>query len=294
MDEFPTKTVSTVVGFLLFVMLFFGFVGCKRVPPGYVGIRVNLYGTQRGVEDFVSETGMLWYFRPATEIHVFPTFMQTVVWTKDATEGSPTDESITFNSVEASEVNTDIALQYSIQHDKVPMVFVTLRQDIDALSHGYLRSKVRDELGRLASTMKIGDIAGPGKQKLLLDAKLELQEKLAPLGITIDMISFAGPMRLDARVAESINSTIQATQKSIEAENKVKQIQAEAEQAVAKAKGSAEARLLEAKSKADSNRLLTESLSKELLMYEALQKWDGVMPKVIGGETAQWMNLESK
>lgn len=228
MDEFPTKTVSSVVGFLLFVMLFFGFVGCKRVPPGYVGIRVNLYGTQRGVEDFVSETGMLWYFRPTTEIHVFPTFMQSALF-------GGTDF-IAFNSIEGSEVKVSVGLQYSIKHDKVPEVFVTLRQDIDSITNVYLRNKVRDEFTRLASNMKIADIFGSGKQKLLLDVKSELQEKLGPMGFDIDMISFAGALVLDASVAESINATIHATQKSIEAENKVKQIQAEAEQAVAKAR----------------------------------------------------------
>lgn len=32
-------------------------VGCTRIPPGYVGIKVNMYGSQKGVADFPLQTG---------------------------------------------------------------------------------------------------------------------------------------------------------------------------------------------------------------------------------------------
>ncbi|MDE2104707.1 MAG: prohibitin family protein, partial [Patescibacteria group bacterium] len=62
----------------------------------------------------------------------------------------------------------------------------------------------------------------------------------------------------------------------------VVQSKAEAEQAIEKARGESESILIEAKAKAEANRELTASLSPELLTYEALQKWNGTMPMVVG------------
>jgi regulator of protease activity HflC (stomatin/prohibitin superfamily) len=97
------------------------------------------------------------------------------------------------------------------------------------------------------------------------------------------MISFVGKCRVDPQVEQSINMTITAGQKSIEAENKIKQSLAEAQQKIAEADGEAKSVAIRAVAKAEANRILTQSLSPELLQYEALQKWDGKMPTYLGG-----------
>ena len=43
-----------------------GCFGCTYIPPGYVGIKVNLYGSQRGVQDIPVLTGRVIY-NPWTE-----------------------------------------------------------------------------------------------------------------------------------------------------------------------------------------------------------------------------------
>src|SRR5574339_802290 len=127
------------------------FTGCTLVEPGHVGIRVILYGTQRGVEDYPLTTGRVWY-NPITEnVYEFPTFMQQAVW---AAKDSDKDESVTFNSVEGAALNVDVGIAYQIEAEKVPHIFVKFRQDVDTLTHGYLRTKIRDALNRHASTMK--------------------------------------------------------------------------------------------------------------------------------------------
>lgn len=256
--------------------------GCTTVPPGYVGIRVNLYGNQRGVEDFPIETGRIWYNAWTEDVHKFPTYMQNVVWTRDPCEGSPTDESITFNSTEGAVINCDVGMAYQIEADKVPHIFVELRKDVDYITDTYVRSKVRDAFSKEASTMKVTDIFGPGKQRLLTAVKQDLDNDLKPDGFNIDMVSFIGGLRVDPKVESAINATIEATQRAIEAQNKVIQIKAEADQAVERSRGMAESIRLEANAKAAANRTLTESLSQPLLTYEALQKWNGTMPLVVG------------
>lgn len=257
------------------------FTGCTtRIPPGNVGIKVNLYGSGRGVDDVTATTGRVWYNPFTQEVYSFPTYMQNASWTKEATKGSKEDESITFNSVEGAVVNGDVAVSYQIVPEEVPRLFVELRQDADYIRDVYIRSKVRDSFSRNASKMKVVDIFGAGKEKLLTEVKNDLQSSLP--GFKFDMITFVGGLRVDPLVEQSINSTIQATQRAIEAQNKVLQSEAEAQQKVAEAKGRAESVLLEAESQAKANRVLTESLSPQLIQYEALQRWDGVLPRVTG------------
>lgn len=272
------------IGIVLTVMIvcLFGIYGCDLIEPGHVGIKVNLYGEQKGVQNYTLRTGAIWCNRFSEQVYEFPTFMQNAVWTKDYDEGSSTDESVTFNSSEGAVVNTDIALSYQIEKTKVPEIFVELRQDADYITHIYMRGKVRDAVNRIASTMKVTDIFGEGKQRLLLEAKKELDRELGHKGFVIDMIAFVGEMRVDTKVLESINMTISASQKAIEAQNKVVQSKAEADQKIEEARGEAESITLVAKAKADANKILTESLSQSLLNYEALQRWDGILPKVTG------------
>lgn len=119
------------------------------------------------------------------------------------------------------------------------------------------------------------------------------------IGFTIAFITMfsmygctiVGKMKVDEKVEASINATISATQKAIEAQNKVVQSKAEADQKIEEARGEAESISLVAKAKAEANRILTESLSPSLLQYEALQRWDGILPKVTG-EVIPFISLD--
>lgn len=267
---------------VLAVCTFFVLYDVDFVEPGYVSLKVKLYGADRGVQDSVLKEGAVWYNRFLERTYEFPVFMQNAIWTKSVTEGSPVDESINFNSVEGAKINTDVALSYQIQREKIPSIFVELRQDADYITKVYMRGKVRDSINRVASTMKVIDIFGEKKEELLLKAKQELDRELRPKGFIIDMIAFTDELRVDPKVEESINMTISASQKAIEAQNKVVQSKAEADQKIEEARGEAEGITLVAEAKAKANKILTESLSKELLQYEALQRWDGVLPRVTG------------
>ncbi|HLM76165.1 MAG TPA: hypothetical protein VK459_25840, partial [Polyangiaceae bacterium] len=83
---------------LLFVIVLIGSSCVTRVGAAQVGIRVKLAGSERGVESIPVVTGWVFYNRISEQIIVFPTSTHTTIWTRDATEGSPVDESITFSS----------------------------------------------------------------------------------------------------------------------------------------------------------------------------------------------------
>jgi len=259
--------------------------GCSKVEPGYVGIKVNEYGSQKGVEDFPLQTGRVWY-NPFTEtIYKFPTFVQTATWTKDNHEESPNDDSITFNSVEGAIINADIALEYKFESSKVPNIFVEFRRDADEITWQFMRKRVRDNMNQIASTMKVVDIFGAKKRQFLEEVETALRDELEPKGLVVRNVAFVGALRVDPKVEASINAVIEATQKAIEAENKVRQAEAEALQAIAKADGQAKSALKIATARAEANKKINATLTPELIQWQMLQKWNGTPPMFIGSGT---------
>jgi len=278
--------------------------GCDRVEPGYVGIKVNQWGNQKGVNDFPLVTGGVVYNPFTEDIYKFPTFMQNAVWTRDKSKDSPNDDSITFNSIEGAVINADIALAYTFDAEKVPQIFVEFRQSPDVITHGFMKNEINNAFNRVASTMKASDIFGERKQFLLDSVKSNLNANLGSRGFKFELISFDGGLRVDASVQSRINAVLEASQRAIEAETKVKQSKAEADQAIEKARGEKESNIakaegeaksiaLKAEAQAKANRILAESLTPALVQYESLQRWDGKLPTYNGGGALPFINIGS-
>ena len=281
MTSRPIVTLLVMAPILAVVLA--GASSCTKVIPGYVGIKVNNWGSQRGVQDYPLKTGMVFYNPLTEDMYDFPTFMVTRTWTQDVHEGNPIDESITFNSIEGTQVNADVAITYFFDATKVPEIFVKFRAKPDVLTDGYIHNRVRDFLNREASDMKVVDIFGQGKQKILNNVKHDLEAELGPIGIHFDSVSFTSALRVDQSVHDAINRVIQAAQDALAAQNKVVQAKAEADQVIATAQGASQATLINAKAQADANQLLNASLTPTLVQWQAIQKWNGNMPNVTGG-----------
>lgn len=251
--------------------------GCTRVDPGYVGVLVNLYGENRGVQDVTLVTGRVWYNPWSADVYQFPTFLQQA--TLDGASA------ITFNSKESAIINADVFLAYQIEAEKVPEIFVRFRQGIENITHSYVRNTLREVVSRHASRMPTMEIMGEGRATLEQAALTELQSILKDGGIHLESFSFVGGLRVDERVMQSVNAAIAATQAAIQAENTVRQKKAEADQARAEAQGQADAQLIRAKSEAESNRVIAASVTPELIQWEGLRRWNGTLPQVTSGGT---------
>lgn len=278
----------------LITMTNVGCIGYTTVRPGYVGIKVPLYGNKDDKTEYKNVYGRVWYNSFSTDVYTFPTFMQQVVWTSHSDENDGQDQSISFSTAEGKIVNCDVALSYSIKPEFVNNVFRDLRMDIEQLTDTYMRSKVRDEFVRLGGRMKVNEVLGSGKEMLVKEAKDELNSLLGPKGFMIDSVAIVGEMRVDNTVKEAISKTIEAQLKAVEAENKVKQSEAEARQAAAVAKGLADAAIAEsegkaksilavAKAEAEANELVRKSLSPEIILMQAVKNWNGTLPAVFTG-----------
>ena len=79
-------------------------------------------------------------FKLRTQIIEFPTFVQTVKWTRDTNEGHPINEEMGFNSKEGMQIYSDVSLSYAIEPAKVPEFYVKYRvNNLDLFTHVILR-----------------------------------------------------------------------------------------------------------------------------------------------------------
>ena len=69
--------------FLVLLVISLFLVRVTRIEAGHVGVEINLAGKQRGASEIPVRTGWVVYSPLSTQIIEFPTYVQTVKWTKD-------------------------------------------------------------------------------------------------------------------------------------------------------------------------------------------------------------------
>ena len=266
---------------------------CSTVPAGHVGVKVFLLGGEKGVDSEELGVGRYW-IGMNEELYIFPTYMQNYVWTRDATEGSSNDESISFQTADGMTANADVGISYSIDPAKVTQIFQTYRRGVDEITDTFLRNMVRDALVKQASNKPIEYVYGAGKADLMASVQKDVNDQVGPLGIKIDKIYWIGEIRLPPTVIDSINAKNAATQMAQQRQNEVAQAKAEADKKIEDARGTAESILRVADAQAKANKLLAQSLTPEFVQYQAITKWDGILPKFTGSAAVPFVDVTNE
>lgn len=157
-----------------------GLVGCDRVEPGNVGIKVNKLGDDKGVGEVVG-VGRYWTGWN-TEVYIFPTFKQMKTY----------DDAFNFQMSDGTTIGYHIGVAYKVDPTKVTTVFQTYRKGVDDITDTDLRQKIADALNRLASRMSTDKFIDGGKAELLENALKEIQSDMGPVGIRAISLSYVG------------------------------------------------------------------------------------------------------
>lgn len=287
------KPILTGVAVVLGVAFFFTFlVRLDRIEAGHVGIEINLAGNQRGASEIPIRTGWIVYSPLRTQVIEFPTYVQTVKWTRDLNEGHPLNEEMGFNSKEGMEIRVDVSLSYAIDPQRVPDFYVRYRvNDLELFTHGILRDIVRNSLNEVASTYTVEDIYGEHKAEFLRRVQTLIEQKIAPVGVSVQQFGFIGAPRVPEVIAEAITAKAQAIQQAERARNELATTQAEAAKKIAEADGDARAMVTRAQGEADANRIRQNSLTPQLLelrrienQQAMIERWNGQLPEFESGQ----------
>ena len=250
---------------------------CSKVPPGYVGVKVELLGGDKGVDSYELGVGRYW-IGVNEELYLFPTFMQNYTWTASSHEGKPADESLSFQTADGNVANADVGISYQFEANKVTSIFQTYRRGAEEITDTFLRNMVRDALVAESSNKSIEYVYGAGKAELIKNVQADVQAQVKDIGIKIDKIYWIGEIRLPKNIVDSINAKNSATQLAQQRENEIAQTTAEAKKVVVEAQGKADSILLTAQAQAKANKIISESLTPEFLKYKTIEKWTGNMP----------------
>jgi regulator of protease activity HflC (stomatin/prohibitin superfamily) len=260
-----------LVVLVLVVLLVVGVFSCERIDAGHVGVKVNLYGSGKGVSDVTECTGLVFYNPMSTKIYEFPTYIQH----KEYKKSEDGDNSFIVNSKDGSEFSVSPIMNYSVQRDKVPAIFAKYRRSLPEIEEGFLKTAVYDAF-RLAANKYTADGLISNREIFEVEVRRILVSQLQKEGFILNQ--FTSNLIYPDSFKKAINAKNNAVQSALMAENKVKQAEAEAKIKVATANGNAEALLANARAEAESNRLRQQTLTPMLIQQQWIEKWKGNVP----------------
>ena len=267
----PSWVKYALVGAIVIALIPSFLVRCTRVDSSAVGVRFNkLSLTEQGTLDASPVTGYVFYCPITTDVFKYPTYVQRVDY-----------DPFTVTTRDAAIFTMDPTMAYYLNRTKAVDVFFKYRRDLADIEAGYMRTVIYDAY-RISANNYTSDELMANRAKFENEVRLMLDSALTAEGfIVTEFTSQITPPESLRKMIDAKNAAVQA---ALKAENEVKEAEANAKIAVAKAEGEAKAMKIKADAEAYYNRTISASLSKLIIQEDWIEKWDGKLPQVQGGD----------
>ena len=249
----------------------------ERIDAGYAGIRVNLYGSEKGVDGVTEVAGAVWYNPITTEIHEFPLFVQNAVYTRDRTEGSVNNDELRVTTNDGLVVSMDVSINYRINPEKAVHIFKKYRKPLNEISGTILRNYLRDSYNRSANNYSAEEIYTK-KNEFISKADALFSADMAEEGFLVEKVVLLNELRLPDKIKIAIDRKIEAKQIAEQKKNELAQSKADAEKEKERARGKAEALKIQADAEKYAYEQKQRVLTKLLIQQQMIEKWDGKLP----------------
>lgn len=263
------KRILAIVGVVVLFLAVFN--SCEVIDAGHVGVKVDMYGSGKGVNNVTACTGWVFFNPVTTKVYEFPTFIQHKEY-KNTEDG---DNSFTVNTKDGSEFRVSPILNYSVSADKAPSIFAKYRRTLPELEEGFLKTAIYDAF-RLATNKYTAEELISNRAVFEVEVRRILVSQIEKEGFIVSQ--FTSNLVYPTSFKNAINAKNNAVQAALTAENQVQTATAQAKIKVAKAQGDAEALLTNARAEAESNKLRQSTLTPMLLQQQWIEKWDGALP----------------
>ena len=251
--------------FMVIISMMFPSCGYERIDAGYEGIKVNLYGDDKGVDDITLVTGAVWYNTITTAVYEYPTFVQTVDYAP-----------FSINAKDGSSFTVDPTISLKIVDGKSAEVFKKYRKEditevINTTLYNYVRNAFRIQLNNYTTDELVS------KRE---EFEKAIEERLSKelLAENFQLEQMTSGLQYPQTLVNAIDAKNAAVQEAQKAQNEVLKIKAEAEKKIAAANGEAQALKIKGDAEAEYNRKIAASLSPLIVQQMMLDKWDGKLP----------------
>lgn len=253
---------------LLFAVFTFTLTSCKRIDAGHEGIKVNMFGTNKGVDEISLVTGWV-FFNPLTQkVYEYPTFVQTVDY-----------PAFTVNAKGGLAFQMDPTVSLKIIDSKTPEIFKKYRLKLDDILNTTLYAVVVNAC-RIQINNFTPDEITSNRDSIERAIENQLRIELESENFYLERLTTG--LTYPQSIQDAIAAKDKATQDALRVQRELEIVQAEAEK-----------KIVAARAEKEANELRTQALTPEILQKMWLEKWDGTLPRVITSDDASLMlNLQ--
>lgn len=252
------KFIKTI---FLAIIAIFTTISCTRIDAGHEGIKVNLYGNNKGVDNISLCTGMVW-FNPVTErVYEYPTFVQTVDY-----------DPFTINAKDGSEFSVDPTLSIKMIDGASPEIFKKYRKPVDEIIASTLYNYTKDAFRVQLNKFTTDEIVSK-REEVETAIESQLSIELEKEGFTLEQLTSG--LKYPQSIVEAVNQKNRAIQESQRVENELAIVKAEAEK-----------KIVAARAEKEANELRTKALTPAILQQQWIEKWNGQLPVYVTGDNA--------
>jgi len=262
---------------ILLSITLFSSCGYERIDAGHIGIKVNLYGTDKGVDDITEVTGAQWYNPIKTQIFEFPTYVQNEIWTKDRREGSREDDSFKLTTKDGMTVSLDVSLNYLVPSENAVTIFKKYRKPLDEVGGTVLRNYTREGYNTACSYFTAEEMF-TNRRAFERIADSLVANILNNEGFQVEKVILVSNVGLPVAIEKSIEAKVKAKQTALTKESELQSTTADANKLIEKARGEAESMKVKADAERYSYEQKQRALTPLLVQQQFIERWDGKLP----------------
>lgn len=236
-----------------------------KIDAGKVGV---IYSMNGGIKEETLSQGVH-FISPLWKVKQFTIGNEQMVLSKDSREGSPEDDS--FNVAASDDANISISFQmsYRYQPDRVVETYKKFKgMDGAQIVENRIKTVIKSKVSEITTNYSLMDIYSGNRSEInnkLTDYLNDAFSKEYGIEVINASIIDAHP---DEKLKEAIDNRVKTTQEKQQAILEQEKIKVEAETALIKAQADANVKLEQAKAEAEANRLLSESITPELIQMK--------------------------
>lgn len=188
-------------------------------------------------------------------------------------------------------VTSEVAINWHVNPSEVANLYQNVGDEDDVVTK--VLTPLVSEVFKSTTATKTAEEIITKRSELAEESEKGLRAGLAKYGLILDNVSIVD-LDFTAEFAKAVEHKQIAEQQAKQAEYVAMQATANAKAEVNKAKGDAEATLTRARAQAESQKLLRLTVTPEILQQQAIEKWNGEFPQVMGSGTLPFLNLNLK
>ena len=258
------KKLTTVVAVFAIIAAAFTVKSCELIKTGQTGI---VYTYKDGVQDQTLSPGLN-FVGPMKKVKEFSTSNEILVMSKDKREGSKKNEAFKVATSDDASIAVSFQMSYRYNPDTLVDTYKKFKgMDGDDIINNRVKPVLKSKISEVTTDYSMMDIYSGNRSKLNTELTKYLNKEFSEkYGIEVLDASIID-VHPDSKLKKAIDNRVTALQEKQQAEAEQQKIKVQTETKKIKAEADAQIKITEAQAEAESNRVISESLSQNLIDF---------------------------